>query len=757
MNTIEFAVQDGVPYAIDFLNPAPDFERDRITPHYFDLVLEKMTKLVIDRALSGQASQSWPRWAEMTGLAARRVTPVGLWTCEIEIATSDPIASVARSWSSPSSGRTICCAARWRRRCASGGSRSADACSARSCGRSFSIAGRRAARQARRRNAVAAGRARGGRAARRRPALLRELGLSDAEIALARHRSRLRVASTAARADAFILPDSLQFAEYNAESPAGPGYSQRLAELFDEGAADGAISRALRRALLHADRAPARGAARRATATGAARRRRRDRDRRLARRCRPGASSSCCATRSRRPACRRSIADPRDLVFDGRALTAERRADRSRLPPRAHQRHRGASGRVPRPGGRLPRRARLRRQQPALQDPAQEGVLRRPDRRSLRRTCSRPTSATSSRRTCRGRASCRGRTRAALDRPRRAGAATQLVLKPNDEYGGTGVTLGWETDERVGRRRSSARLARIRARLDRAGADSPSGAKRSRSASDGGVAERDMLVDFAPYLFRGRVAGFLTRLSATGLANVTSGGGQVPAFIVAARKAACMMTRRPFSDRSRRSSRRARAMPSKSAWRSSPASAWRSSPTRPAAKSRPAWRPRWKPRGRRGRRVADRGACASRPLADAPPGDPRRARALRRRHPVRAAATGRAAAPAWRSSRTVERRQIRYAHMVGVTPEIMMQGMRADYRLVDRLSTTLCERMRTARRCASKRPFGTSLTRDVRSGAALGQDQRPDQHALLVEPARRRSVHDAGLGGRRVRLQRDRG
>ena len=42
-----------------------------------------------------------------------------------------------------------------------------------------------------------------------------------------------RTASTAARADAFILPDSLQFAEYNAESPAGAGYSQGLAELFD--------------------------------------------------------------------------------------------------------------------------------------------------------------------------------------------------------------------------------------------------------------------------------------------------------------------------------------------------------------------------------------------------------------------------------------------------------------------------------------------------------------------------------------------
>jgi hypothetical protein len=69
MNTIEFAVQDGVPYAIDFLNPAPDFERDRITPHYFDIVVEKMTALVIERALNGRAQQTWPRWADMTGLA----------------------------------------------------------------------------------------------------------------------------------------------------------------------------------------------------------------------------------------------------------------------------------------------------------------------------------------------------------------------------------------------------------------------------------------------------------------------------------------------------------------------------------------------------------------------------------------------------------------------------------------------------------------------------------------------------------------
>jgi len=69
MNTIEFAVEDGVPYAIDFLNPAPDFERDRITPHYFEIAVQKMAELAVDRALHGQPQQSWPQWAKMTGLA----------------------------------------------------------------------------------------------------------------------------------------------------------------------------------------------------------------------------------------------------------------------------------------------------------------------------------------------------------------------------------------------------------------------------------------------------------------------------------------------------------------------------------------------------------------------------------------------------------------------------------------------------------------------------------------------------------------
>src|SRR5262245_32450320 len=70
MNTIEFAVSGGVPYAIDFLNPAPDFERDRITEFYFEMVVQRMAELVIDRARNGKPSQSWPKWAEMVKLGA---------------------------------------------------------------------------------------------------------------------------------------------------------------------------------------------------------------------------------------------------------------------------------------------------------------------------------------------------------------------------------------------------------------------------------------------------------------------------------------------------------------------------------------------------------------------------------------------------------------------------------------------------------------------------------------------------------------
>ena len=53
------------------------------------------------------------------------------------------------------------------------------------------------------------------------PALMRELALTSDEEALVRIDPRYARASTASRLDAFLLPDALAFAEYNAESPAG--------------------------------------------------------------------------------------------------------------------------------------------------------------------------------------------------------------------------------------------------------------------------------------------------------------------------------------------------------------------------------------------------------------------------------------------------------------------------------------------------------------------------------------------------------
>ncbi len=66
----------------------------------------------------------------------------------------------------------------------------------------------------------------------------------------------------------------------------------------------------------------------------------------------------------------------------------------------------------------------------------------------------------------------------------------------------------------------------------------------------------------------------------------------------------------------------------------------------------------------------------------------------------------------------VERRAIRYAHMVGVTPQIMQQGMRADYRLVDALSQSLCERM----------PHATTLRVETAAGTRLTATFDPELH-----------------------------
>ncbi|MCI0488768.1 MAG: hypothetical protein L0229_19430 [Blastocatellia bacterium] len=62
MNTVEFAVRDGVPFAIDFMNSAPDFDISSLTERYFPWVVSAMADLVIERAKRASESQIAYRW-----------------------------------------------------------------------------------------------------------------------------------------------------------------------------------------------------------------------------------------------------------------------------------------------------------------------------------------------------------------------------------------------------------------------------------------------------------------------------------------------------------------------------------------------------------------------------------------------------------------------------------------------------------------------------------------------------------------------
>jgi hypothetical protein len=104
----------------------------------------------------------------------------------------------------------------------------------------------------------------------------------------------------------------------------------------------------------------------------------------------------------------------------------------------------------------------------------------------------------------------------------------RLVMKPNDEYGGKGVFIGWEMSD-------TEWEAALATALDASYVVQEKVELRRRSFPElgpSGLAFRDLVVDLDPYLFNGEVEGFLTRLSGTSLANVTSGGGQVPSFLV---------------------------------------------------------------------------------------------------------------------------------------------------------------------------------------------------------------------------------
>ena len=67
MNSAEFAVRDGVPYAIDFMNCAPDMDIYSLTPTYFEWVVKAMADLAIDRALHPKPQLKELSWRSLFG------------------------------------------------------------------------------------------------------------------------------------------------------------------------------------------------------------------------------------------------------------------------------------------------------------------------------------------------------------------------------------------------------------------------------------------------------------------------------------------------------------------------------------------------------------------------------------------------------------------------------------------------------------------------------------------------------------------
>jgi hypothetical protein len=109
------------------------------------------------------------------------------------------------------------------------------------------------------------------------------------------------------------------------------------------------------------------------------------------------------------------------------------------------------------------------------------------------------------------------------------GYQDRLLLKPNDEYGGKGITIGWESSAEEWDEALQAALASpfvVQERVHIAYEDYP-------QCVEGHLHLGRRLVDTDPYLFDTRVQGCLTRLSTVTLLNVTAGGGStVPTFLI---------------------------------------------------------------------------------------------------------------------------------------------------------------------------------------------------------------------------------
>lgn len=103
----------------------------------------------------------------------------------------------------------------------------------------------------------------------------------------------------------------------------------------------------------------------------------------------------------------------------------------------------------------------------------------------------------------------------------------QFVLKPNDDYGGHGVVLGWETGRQQWREAVEAAFHKPYIVQERVFLE-----KTTIPAYSDRAYLDQLFVDFNPFLFQNEVEGALIRLSASSLLNVTSGGGQTALLVL---------------------------------------------------------------------------------------------------------------------------------------------------------------------------------------------------------------------------------
>ena len=104
----------------------------------------------------------------------------------------------------------------------------------------------------------------------------------------------------------------------------------------------------------------------------------------------------------------------------------------------------------------------------------------------------------------------------------------ELVLKPNDEFGGKGVVLGWTVEQHEWEQDIEVAFTQSYVVQERVPVPRP-----TFPVSLGGVHFLDFSVDTDPYLLDGAVCGSLTRISSSALLNVTAGAGSiVPLYVI---------------------------------------------------------------------------------------------------------------------------------------------------------------------------------------------------------------------------------